>query len=147
MTHEQLQQKRAQELALKKEWNDNILTLPEGMENFTIMGDNYLVRLKKFEKETTTEYGVLNTKFIETTTDSGRPDARPDDFPFSTESVIVQVSPQLQNPTYKVGDTVWINPQVVRPGNRFLHDRSVPALDWEGILKVREDYIEGIITK
>jgi hypothetical protein len=143
MTHQQIQEKRKEELALRKEWNENILEVPETMKNFQIRGQQYLIRCHKFEEDTITDYGVINTKFKEGRTDADRPTASPDGFEFSSQCSVIQVSPDLENPKYKVGDVVWVTPQVVRPINEFNHNRSTPTVKWDGILKCREDYIEG----
>jgi hypothetical protein len=147
MTQEQIREKIEKEYALRADWNKNITEMPSEMEGFQIMGQQYLVRLFKFENETVSEYGVHDIKYIEGTTDSGRSTARPDEFEFTSQAIVTHVSPQLTDPTYKVGDVVWINPSLVRPKNAFLHNRATPTVEWEGYLKVREEYIDGIVNK
>lgn len=140
-----------------KSYNEKILELPETLERLSIVGPKILVRLEKYEQETTTASGLLRTKQKARHTEAGQIKAEKDDTwkaEYSPKGVIVMEPNKMASKvldedfgiSLKKGDKVWISPRVTENMGHYIfrHQRDSSIFDFDGFILIHPTQIEGI---
>lgn len=127
----------------KRNSHNKDLSCPEQLQNGKLINSQIIVKLFYYEGVTTTESGVLDIRYKIEETDAGNYKAVVDDENFQPRGVVVKVADDVDK--VKVGDIVWLNPQIAYSSlYDFILDRTSPVARPEGLKKVTINAIEFI---
>lgn len=125
------------DLPQRKEYNNNINTVPAKFEEGTFVGTKILVKMFKFEKHTTSSGGVIDVKLIDKETDGGRPTAPLDTVVHQNRAIIVALSPDTAKhieehfpataDKFQQGAIVWLDHRALT--TPFIHSPEYPVQD------------------
>lgn len=133
------------------EYNKNIGKLPESMKNIQVLGERgVIVAPYKFTEVTTEDGGVINPKYLQHTSEGGKPTFQLDDFVYQARGVVIYVSDKakqyMEKELEKViqpGDTVWLSSQAMSNTYQFIHNRRFPVV-YAKYLRIHPSLIEAV---
>lgn len=141
-----------QENDARKSYNETINQLPQHLKDLTPVGNKIYVRLFKFEETVKKDAsGVIDPKFVEKYSDSGKVGAKLDKIEYKPVALVVAVPDAAKEyiteslkTEINPGDVVWIDPTQVNHSSQVFLDRETPKTTFEGFLKVHPSAIEFI---
>ena len=139
------------DLEERLEYNKNIGVLPESMKNIQVLGERgVIVAPYKFTEVTTEDGGVINPKYLQHTSEGGKPTFQLDDFVYQARGVVIYVSDKakeyMEKEMEKVitpGDTVWLSTQAMSNTYQFIHNRVFPVV-YAKYLRIHPSLIEAV---
>lgn len=139
------------DLDKRKEYNNNIETVPARFKDYYLPGQKILIKMFKFTKQTTTANGVINAKMLEKVSEGGRPTAKLDQFVYQNRGVIVYTSPEAQKfikenfeqpEKFTPGAIVWMDPKYMN--NTFFHSPEHPIQEDHDYVIVHPNHLQNI---
>lgn len=136
-----------EEKAGREAYNRNLMDIHENIKSGTLPGNRILIRLFKFEFDTTTEGGLIIPKFKKYETDGGRLASKIEEIKWQPRGVVVKLGDDMtegDRNRYKVGDIVWIPLSSMMSGTEFFEERDTPAASFNGYILLNPGTIQFI---
>ena len=132
----------------REEYNEQINKILPQFKDLELTSPHVVVKLFKYDSQTTTASGVINPRQVEKYSDSGKVGAKLDNVEFKPVALVVKVSPKAaelftdNKVSISPGEVVWIDPKAVGQNTVLLTDRVNIKPTFEGYVKLHPSQIE-----